>query len=174
MRTFPMRKGGSHSRASAMAMDESSHVSTTTLPPIQSFRQKRRHTKSRNGCISCKQRKVKVGTVLHASTGQCSPTVFSVTKPCHNAGCAWCEACAANMPVQSNHSRSIQFLFSELSLPKAALPHHRWTKMTRSSPREQHRTRCCGNTTLPMQAKQLLPQARTLVILACGRSPSLL
>jgi hypothetical protein len=34
------------------------------LLPSQTLRQKRRHTKSRNGCVTCKLRRVKVGTYL--------------------------------------------------------------------------------------------------------------
>lgn len=81
------------------------HERLRTIPSELIVRQKRRHTKSRSGCVTCKLRRVKVGLCLFVRFGsscrtllvRCLPIPRSAMKSYHTAGSAQLEACTASM-----------------------------------------------------------------------------
>ena len=150
--------------------------------PPQALQQKRRHTKSKNGCATCKMRRVKVGQIRfpppYSSSQELGRIVRAHTnhlsrsamKPYHIAGYARHEVYGASTPRCQ----------SSMTPPLYRQPNrHRHRHGTAQLQPQPHppgprlQTPSSGNTTSPTPAKQSQPPAPTPLTHACGPNRSL-
>jgi len=150
-------------------------LSRPLLLPAQALRQKRRHTKSRNGCVTCKLRRVKVGTsfrvsrvedVVQTLTMSCFLSL-SAMNPCRVVGSARREASSASTLLRMLSMQPLRLLRSSRPLTVRSLSRTRLFIL-------RFRMLCCGSTTWFTPARQSQHRAQIRLTRACGRSRSLL